>query len=170
MNRYQLGRLRHTRAPALSLSLHSTNKMDHVLKQIVVLSQGPVSVIVNCFQMGYSDSLGTTPARVGCRVVEASPSSIEGLTGHNVNFSACTECGAVSGCTGVMGAVTTPFQFQPDDPRAILLQSIITETENGAHWGQQGCAHARVIGMINVHRCLKMSETGSPGTRCFRCG
>ncbi|CAM9133807.1 unnamed protein product [Sphacelaria rigidula] len=142
-------------------------ELQHVLKKILALSHGPPSVIVNCFQTGYSDSLGTTPARVGCRVVKASRSSIEGLTGHNVNFSACTDCGAVSGCFGVLGDVTTPFQFEPDDPRSILLQSLITETENGAQWGQQGCADARVIGMINVHRCMKMSETH---TRCFCCG
>lgn len=144
--------------------------MDGIVDQIVEMGHGLVSVVVNCFQyssMPGNDPSRWIPTRCGCRVVEASAESIEGLTQRPVHFSACTTCGAVSVGVGMAGDdAVTRLSLQPDDPRARLLLSIITETENNRAWGRVMDEPARVVGIINVHGAAKMSETGST---CFHC-
>ena len=137
--------------------------MDGIVDQIVEMGHGPVSVVVNCFQYASTQ----VPARVGSRVVEASPESVAGLTQQPVHFSACTTCGAVSVGLGIAGDDNvTRLSLQPDDPRARLLLSIITETDHHRQWAKVMDEPARVVGLINVHGAAKMSETGST---CFNC-
>ena len=143
--------------------------MDGIVDQIVDMSHGLVSVVVNCFQfasMSGNDPSRWIPARCGSRVVEASPESVVGLTQQPVHFSACSVCGEVSVGVGVAGDAMTHLSLQPDDPRARLLLSVITETENHGQWGKVMEAPARVVGLINVHSAAKMSEIGAT---CFNC-
>lgn len=58
------------------------------------------------------------------------------------------------------------MSLQPEDPRARLLLSIITETEGNHAWGKVLDEPVRVVGLINVHGAAKKSETGST---CFNC-
>lgn len=143
--------------------------MDGIVEQIVNMGHGLVSVIINCFQ--FSSMAGNNrerwiPARVGSRVVEASPESVLGLTQQPVHFAGCMKCGAVAVGLGIPGDVMTRLSLRPADPRSILLMGIIRETENGGQWSRALNGPARVAGMINVHGAAKMSETGST---CFNC-
>jgi len=145
--------------------------MDGIVEQIIDMSHGVVSVVVNCFQYSFhpgNDPSRWIPARCGSRVVEASPESIEGLTQKPVHFSACTNCGAVCLTVGIIGDDNvTHMSLQPEDPRAKLLSFIISETENNGEWDRCLESPVRIIGMIKVHGITKMSETGST---CFNMG
>ena len=135
---------------------------------IASLADGLVSVVVTCFQMqAFGPSGQNVPARVGTRVVEASMASISGLTDKPVHFASCDECRAVSGFLGVAGDDCQSFQFVPGDPRAKLLCQI-TESDSREGWAKPMVAPARVVGLINVHCAIKMSERAR-GT-CFHCG
>ena len=98
--------------------------MDGIVDQIIDMSHGLVSVVVNCFQfasMPGNDPARWIPARWGSRVVEASPQSVLGLTQQPVHFSACSVCGAVSLTLGILGDdAVTHMSPQPEDPRARL--------------------------------------------------
>lgn len=137
--------------------------MDHIVDQIINAAHGEISVIVNCSQMGS----GGIPPRVGSRVVQASEESIIGLTLEPVHFAACTQCGAVGVCLGSAGDVKSRVSLLPSDPRARLLSTIISETENNGQWGRAMAAPARVVGLINVHGAAKVSETKY--SSCFHC-
>lgn len=144
--------------------------MEGIVNQIIDLSHGPISVVVNCFQMTYqpgNDPSRWISARYGSRVVEASVESIEGLTQKPVHFSACTNCGAVNVIVGIIGDDNaTHMSLLPEDPRAKLLSFIISETDNHGQWDRCLESPVRVVGMVKVHGATKMSETGS---MCFNC-
>lgn len=141
----------------------SKQKMDHIVEQIFAAAHGEVSVVVNCFQMG---GRSISP-RCGTRVVPASEASISGLTQDPVHFIACTHCGAVGVALGFAGDIKSHVSLQPGDPRAKLLSTIISETENNGSWGRPMQSPARVVGMINVHGAAKRSETKHRS--CFNC-
>lgn len=128
--------------------------MDDIVNQIVGMSHGVVSVVVNSFQfssMPGNDPARWIPARCGSRIVEASEESIIGLTQGNVHFCACTVCGAVSVGIGIVGDDMVHMSLEPNDPRSRLLLNIITETENGGQWGEP------------------MNEPARVGSTCFNC-
>ena len=150
-------------------SLKTKTNMDQITEAIVHMAHGPVSVVISSYQMAHFDSNVYVPARIGCRVVEASPESLVGLTADPVSFTCCDHCGACNVTTGTIGTDdAVRVQLVPDDPRSILLATIISETENGRQWGRQMTSPARVSAIINVHRAVKRSET-SRASVCFNC-
>ena len=134
------------------------------MNQIVAVSHGKVSVIVNVHQFANNG----VPARFGCRVVDGTGDSVSGLTQKPVNFAACTTCGAVHVHLGIIGCPMEYLPLPPEDPRAKLLMSIITETGNNGQWGRPMTGPARVVGLIEVHQAATLSEIGQ-GNTCSLC-
>lgn len=82
------------------------------------------------------------------------------MTREPIHFVSCDVCHAVSVHIGILGNhLGEPMRLSPDDPRAKLLCQI-TDPRN-KQWGKPMDAPARVIGLVNVHGAMTVSESRS---------
>ncbi len=157
----------HTRRAPPSLTFQNFPGLLPKRSMDAELSQGSLSVAICCFQFGEFRGSLYTPPRIGCRILEASPNSFEGLTQKPVHFTFCDQCGACSVGIGVPGTEDFPCEnLEPEHPKSKLLGTIITETRSGLGWGQSINVIALVVGVVNVHGAATKKEAGMT---CFHC-